>query len=141
MTATAAHGNGSGGGCVFCAIAAGLAPAQTVARWPDALAIVPLSPVTDGHLLVLPTSHVPDAVFDPDVTAATMRRAAELAQGAGPANLITSIGPAATQSVEHLHIHLVPRRAHDGLHLPWTVPAPVVAEAQTTSDDPTGAWL
>ncbi|MFE4356117.1 HIT family protein [Kitasatospora sp. NPDC056800] len=141
MTATAAHDNGAGGGCVFCAIAASLAPAQIVARWPDALAIVPLNPVTDGHLLVLPTSHTPDAAYDPDVTAATMRRAAELAQGAGPANLITSIGPEATQTVAHLHIHLVPRRTHDGLHLPWTVPTPVAAEAQTTSDDPTGAWL
>ncbi|MFJ1796523.1 HIT family protein [Kitasatospora griseola] len=128
----------AGGGCVFCAIAAGLAPAQVVARWPEALAIVPLNPVADGHLLVLPTCHVPDAAFDPAVTAVTMRRAAELAQGAGPANLITSIGAEATQTVRHLHIHLVPRRTYDGLHLPWTGSS--ATEAQTISDDPTGAW-
>ncbi|MER8103855.1 HIT family protein [Kitasatospora sp. NPDC094016] len=135
---TAPTARKAGGGCVFCAIAAGLAPAEIVARWPDALAIVPLNPVTSGHLLVLPTRHVPDAAFDPAVTAVTMRRAAELAQGAGPANLITSIGTEATQTVPHLHIHLVPRRAYDGLLLPWNSSS--AAEAQTVSDDPTGAW-
>ncbi|OHT47970.1 hypothetical protein BKG71_25700 [Mycobacteroides chelonae] len=36
------------------------------------------------------------------------------------ANVITSIGPDATQTVFHTHIHVVPRRENDGLHLPWT---------------------
>ncbi|MFF7459128.1 HIT family protein [Kitasatospora sp. NPDC008115] len=140
MTTPTAHDNGSGGRCVFCAIAAGLAPAQIVARWPEALAIVPLNPVTDGHLLVLPTRHVPDAAYDPAVTALTMRHAAELAQTAGPANLITSIGAEATQTIRHLHIHLVPRRAADGLHLPWTH-ASGTAGPQAVTDDPTGARI
>jgi histidine triad (HIT) family protein len=105
------------GACVFCAIVAGDAPATVVYRWPDALAIVPLGPVTRGHLLVIPTVHVPDALADPDVTAATMRAAAELATG--PCNLITSVGREATQSVFHLHVHIVPRAAGDGLALPW----------------------
>ena len=35
-------------------------------------------------------------------------------------NLITSAGIPATQSVLHLHIHIVPRYENDGLHLPWT---------------------
>jgi diadenosine tetraphosphate (Ap4A) HIT family hydrolase len=38
----------------------------------------------------------------------------------GDYNLITSSGSAATQTVPHMHIHYVPRRADDGLHLPWT---------------------
>lgn len=36
------------------------------------------------------------------------------------ANLITSRGGAATQTVFHLHVHVVPREAGDGLALPWT---------------------
>jgi hypothetical protein len=35
-------------------------------------------------------------------------------------NLITSVGADATQSVRHLHIHVVPRREGDGLMLPWS---------------------
>ncbi|MYX67350.1 histidine triad (HIT) family protein [Streptomyces sp. KhCrAH-43] len=49
----------------------------------------------------------------------TMHRAAELMQDSGPMNLITSKGREATQSVFHLHLHLVPRAAGDGLALPW----------------------
>ena len=40
--------------------------------------------------------------------------------GAASCNLITSVGAAATQTVKHLHIHIVPRHEGDGLHLPWT---------------------
>lgn len=104
--------------CVFCGIIAGVAPAVVVREWPDAVAIVPLDPVTPGHLLVVPRVHVVDATVDPEVTGVAMRRAAELA--APPCNLITSAGAAATQTVWHLHIHVVPRRVGDGLPLPWT---------------------
>ena len=48
-----------------------------------------------------------------------MARAALLADEMGPVNLITSRGREATQSVFHLHLHLVPRAANDGLALPW----------------------
>ena len=103
--------------CVFCGIIAGTEPATIVRRWPDAIAVVPLGPVVAGHLLVIPTAHVRDALTNPDVTAATMRRAAELAPH--PCNLITSAGREATQSVFHLHVHIVPRAVDDGLALPW----------------------
>lgn len=49
-----------------------------------------------------------------------MRRAAELMAEHPAANLITSKGADATQSVYHLHVHIAPRQADDGLHLPWT---------------------
>jgi histidine triad (HIT) family protein len=108
--------------CPFCEIAAMRAPARFVYTWPDALAFIPLNPVVDGHLLVIPRRHVTDFAADPEVSAATMRRAAEAASGIrpdGPMNLITSWGAEATQSVFHLHLHLVPRAEGDGLALPW----------------------
>jgi histidine triad (HIT) family protein len=106
--------------CVFCENVAGRAPATNVREGPDALAIVPLGPVVDGHLLVIPKAHVPDFGHDPDVSADTMWRAALLAQKSDqPMNLITSRGREATQSVFHLHLHLVPRADNDGLALPW----------------------
>jgi histidine triad (HIT) family protein len=103
--------------CVFCAIIRGEAPATVVREWDDAIAIVPLGPVVDGHLLVIPKQHVRDFAEDPDVSAAVMRRAAEIVPH--PANVITSLGREATQSVWHLHAHLVPRSEDDGLALPW----------------------
>lgn len=107
--------------CPFCDIVAGLAPATVLARWPDAIAIVPIDPVTGGHVLVIPRVHVDDAAEDPMVTAAVMQRAAEYANALGtPLNLITSRGVEATQSIFHLHIHVVPRAAGDNLPLPWT---------------------
>lgn len=108
------------GPCVFCEIAAGRAPARYVASWPDAIAIVPRDPVVDGHVLVIPRTHVADFTTDPEVTAIAGRRAAELGNYTGHAmNLITSKGKEATQSVFHLHLHLVPRVKDDGLALPW----------------------
>jgi len=115
-------------GCVFCQIVAETAPAHVVRVWDDAIAIVPLRPVTEGHTLVIPRTHVVSFYSSPEVSAATMRRAAELGHGLesweGPfgldANIITSIGPNATQTVKHLHVHVVPRRKDDGLALPWS---------------------
>lgn len=106
--------------CVFCEIAAGTAPATVVRDWGDVLAIVPLGPVTEGHVLVIPRAHVADAGEDPEVSARTMACAAELMGELPAANIITSRGAVATQSVFHLHLHVVPRRAGDGLALPWT---------------------
>ena len=59
-----------------------------------------------------------------------MRRAAELMAERPAANLITSKGREATQSVFHLHVHVVPRAAGDGLPLPWTPQHTARAAAQ-----------
>ena len=112
-------------GCPFCLIVCGRAPATVLRAWPDALAIRPRhGGVTAGHVLVIPRVHVADVAEDPVVSAATMLRAAELAAEAGDCNVITSRGPAATQTVRHLHLHLVPRAEGDGLLLPWTAARP-----------------
>jgi histidine triad (HIT) family protein len=107
--------------CPFCEINTGRAPATFVHEWSDAIAIVPLNPVVEGHTLVIPKTHVTDFADNPDVSGATARRAAQLCRDLNliHANLITSRGVHATQSVFHLHLHLVPRAADDGLALPW----------------------
>lgn len=106
--------------CVFCAIVAGEAPATIVREWDDTVAILPRGGCTEGHVLVLPRVHVADAGVDPEVTARTMARAAELMAEHENANIITSRGAEATQTVYHLHVHVVPRVEGDGLALPWT---------------------
>ncbi|MFE2943423.1 HIT family protein [Streptomyces sp. NPDC059255] len=117
--------------CVFCDIAAGTTPAVIAREWPDALAVRPRSGgVNEGHVFVLPRVHVEDAGADPEVTAAVMCRAAELMAEHPAANIITSKGEAATQSVFHLHVHVVPRQEGDNLPLPWTPQHTARAAAQ-----------
>ncbi|MFD9603282.1 HIT family protein [Streptomyces sp. NPDC059970] len=107
-------------GCPFCDIVAGKAPATVVREWDDTIAIVPLDPVVDGHTLVIPRTHVTDFAAAAYVAGRTMAKASMLAHHMRqPMNLITSKGREATQSVFHLHLHLVPRAENDGLALPW----------------------
>jgi histidine triad (HIT) family protein len=107
--------------CVFCEILAGNEPAQYVSEKPDSIAIHPLKPVTFMHMIVIPRVHVADFSESPLVTAAVMRDAAELVQTLGitDVNIIVNQGVLATQSVFHLHVHIVPRKADDRLALPW----------------------
>jgi histidine triad (HIT) family protein len=87
-----------------------------------AVTFEPLAPVTRGHRLFVPRIHVAGALAYPHLTGLVMDYAASWAARYGkyPCNFITSCGAEATQSIFHLHIHLVPRRADDGLTLPWT---------------------
>jgi histidine triad (HIT) family protein len=81
----------------------------------------PLNPVTSGHMLFIPKNHYHDAGHDPNMTGVVFAAAARYAEETQrPFNLITSAGTWATQSVFHLHVHFIPRRDGDGLHLPWT---------------------
>jgi histidine triad (HIT) family protein len=82
---------------------------------------------------VIPKVHVADVGHDPHISATTMKRAAQLAASQW-CNVITSRGRAATQSVFHLHLHLVPRSEGDELSLPWDVrgTGPVRPDEETT---------
>lgn len=108
-------------GCPFCEAANGKPVTQVIRVWRDAVALVPLAPVVSGHVIVMPRWHVRDAGEDARTTARVMRRAAELVgEDFGAVNIITSRGGAATQTVLHLHVHIVPRKHDDGLMLPWS---------------------
>jgi diadenosine tetraphosphate (Ap4A) HIT family hydrolase len=83
----------------------------------DVVRFEPLNPVTPGHMLFVPVQHAEH----PDWSAVSRAMGWAAQYGcADDFNLITSSGAAATQTVPHIHIHYVPRREGDGLHLPWT---------------------
>jgi len=107
--------------CPFCKRIAAGEYDDDVRRF-DAVAFEPLNPVTPGHLLVVPKTHAVSALGHPAIAADTMAAAVLVAQRrhVDQCNFITSAGEAATQTVPHLHIHIVPRRLGDGLYLPWT---------------------
>lgn len=120
-TAVTATPPATGQRCVFCEIVAGRGPAKIVQRCRrhDTIALVPLSPVVDGHVLFIPREHVADLANDPRVTGMVMECASAYAGRYPSANVLTSMGRPATQSVFHLHVHVVPRAEDDGLMLPW----------------------
>jgi len=108
--------------CVFCDIWRGEARADVAYKWNRAIAISPLNPVTAGHVLIVPGIHVRDFSSDPETSGYVMKCASEYIDRwhVGQCNIITSVGENATQSVFHLHVHIVPRRLNDGLKLPWS---------------------
>lgn len=111
--------------CVFCAKIAAGDYDEKVMYLPDGGPVLPnvvfepLNPVTEGHKLVVPVHHAKTVADNPRISASSMAVAALVADRAGDCNIITSKGAAATQTVEHLHLHVVPRRSGDGLRLPW----------------------
>lgn len=106
--------------CVFCRIVAGVEPANIVERSATHVVFPPLAPHASGHLLFVPTCHVADAAENQLESALLMAKAAQYVRDHGfPANIITSVGAEATQTVFHLHIHVIPRGPHDGLPQDW----------------------
>ena len=112
--------------CIFCAIAAGVAPATIVAEDERTVAFMDISPATDGHLLVIPRAHYEDVLVIDDAdldatmhTARAMTRRVKDRLGADGVNLLNSCGRAAWQTVFHFHVHVIPRYDDDPLKLPW----------------------
>jgi histidine triad (HIT) family protein len=106
--------------CDFCEIVAGTAPAKIEHEWPDALAIHTIRPKAPGHLLVIPKVHIQDASEDPYIAGRVMKRAAEIAKP--PCHLNTNLGGAAAQTVFHMHIHVIPRKANQEVKISWFKP-------------------
>lgn len=109
-------------GCAFCNYEG---PSPILARsagFGDVFIIEPIDPVAPGHVLVIPEVHVPDFSADGKVSVAVLATAIKWIHDRGieSYNIITSKGADATQSVFHLHVHIVPRSPGDGLQLPWT---------------------
>jgi len=112
--------------CIFCKIVQGEVPCFKIFEDRETLAFMDISPVHDGHCLVIPKAHFA-TVFDiaPRAVAAAARTAALVAKAVDQAvkpdglNLIQANGPGAGQSVGHFHFHVFPRKMNDGVAINW----------------------
>jgi histidine triad (HIT) family protein len=106
--------------CLFCDIAAGNIPAEIVWRGNGAVAFLDHRPLFPGHVLLIPEQHVVtladlpgDLVAPFFESAQVLERAVEAAMEAEGSFI--AINNIVSQSVPHLHVHIVPRRKGDGL--------------------------
>lgn len=106
--------------CVFCGIVAGETPADVVLDEPHLLGFLDQRPVFRGHVLLVPRVHVgtlpelPADLRDPFLSAA-QRLATAVVDGLGAQGSFVAINNVVSQSVPHLHLHVVPRTRGDGL--------------------------
>ncbi len=116
--------------CIFCKIVAGGIPCHQLYEDDLVLAFLDVGPLSEGHALVIPKSH---AVELADADQQAVERCAAVAKQLGPViveqtgaagwNLLQNNGSAAGQEVGHVHFHIIPRRAGDGLGYRWNAGA------------------
>ena len=113
-------------GCAFCGIIDGTAKAEVVAETADLIAFLDHRPVFRGHTLLIPKLHVrilsdlpADLVPPFFLMAQRLERAVE--DGLGAEGSMILINNVVSQSVPHLHLHVIPRTKGDGLRL-WLGP-------------------
>ena len=106
--------------CVFCQIISGEGPGHVVLETDDLVAFLDARPVFKGHVLLAPRQHVetlPDlpAELRDGFMEATQRLATAVKDGLGAQGSFVAINNTVSQSVPHLHLHVVPRTKGDGL--------------------------
>ena len=112
--------------CIFCKIAGGQIPSDTVYEDAQFRVILDLSPSNKGHALILPKQHFAniyeideDTLRDLIVLAKKVASAMKEALGCDGLNIVQNNGLAAGQTVFHFHMHLIPRYENDGQSINW----------------------
>jgi histidine triad (HIT) family protein len=106
--------------CLFCSIVAGDRPAQVVLETEQLVGFLDVRPVFKGHTLLVPRPHVvtlpdlPAALRDPFLEAGQWLAEA-MVDGLGAQGSFVALNNTVSQSVPHLHLHVVPRTKGDGL--------------------------
>jgi histidine triad (HIT) family protein len=106
--------------CLFCRIAAGEVPAHIAYTDERFVGFLDHRPLFAGHVLLVPREHV-ETIFDapPELLGplaeATQRVSVAVRDAMGADGIFNAVNNVVSQSVAHLHVHVVPRRRKDGL--------------------------
>lgn len=108
--------------CIFCGIANGRIPGKVVYEDADICVFLDIAHDVDGHMLAVPKKHVKSLLdCDGETLARLMQAVKKVADhcvrqcGYEGVNLLNASGESAGQSVAHFHIHIIPRKAGDGI--------------------------
>jgi len=110
----------SGDDCVFCKIIDGELPASIAYEDADHVAFLDARPLFEGHTLLVPRAHVETLADLPPLAVApfftlTQRLSVAIPQAMDAAGSFVAMNNIVSQSVPHLHCHIVPRNFKDGL--------------------------
>ena len=132
--------------CIFCKIAAGEIPSNTIYEDDSFRVILDLGPATKGHALVLPKNHYADLFEIPEEVLADAAKVAKKVAGTmkeklscDGLNLVQNNGETAGQTVMHFHLHIIPRYKDDGQHILWKPTSPSAEELTAIKDTIVGA--
>ncbi len=121
--------------CIFCKIANGEIPSNTIYEDDDFRVILDNGPATKGHALILPKEHYADLFELSDEAASkalivAKKVSAQLKDklNIDGLNVVQNNGETAGQTVKHFHIHLIPRYKNDGQHILWNPTEPSAEE-------------
>ena len=112
---------GSDPACLFCAIVAGRAPAHVVLDEPDVMAFLDVRPLFPGHVLLVPRAPRRGAgrparpTWSGPTSPPAQRLSGAMEDVLGAAGSFVAMNNRVSQSVPHLHTHVVPRNRKDGL--------------------------
>ena len=125
--------------CIFCKIANGEIPSNTVYEDKNFRVILDLGPATRGHALLIPKEHADNLYELPEELAAEVLPAAKKVAAAmrkklqcDGLNLVQNNGETAGQTVMHFHLHMIPRYENDGQQINWTPGNPSQEELEAT---------
>ena len=114
--------------CLFCEIIKGEIPCYKIYEDKKTLAFLDISKEGYGHTLVVPKNHVDNIVCSNlDTLKSCMKAAKKIINhyikncGFSGANIIINNGESAGQSINHLHLHIIPRKEGDGIGV-WKIP-------------------
>ncbi len=112
--------------CIFCRIADGGVPAAKLIETDSVTSFMDLNPVNPGHSLVIPRRHATslleltdEELRDIILTVGRVAAAVRDATNSSAFNVLQNDGRAAGQVVQHVHVHVIPRRAGDGFAFGW----------------------
>ncbi|MBQ6414711.1 MAG: HIT family protein [Butyrivibrio sp.] len=128
-------------GCIFCKIANGEIPSNTIYEDDDFRVILDNGPATKGHALVLPKEHYADLFEIPEEKVAGAIKVAKKVAGlmkeklaCDGLNLVQNNGLVAGQTVMHFHLHVIPRYENDGQKILWNPTSPSAEELVQIKD-------